>query len=154
MGIIFGNLFKRKSTEDQYISRVFKDTKLDSKVQRVNQETLGNLMTVNVDVLIGNDFNLDLVYRVNLDTGKVSLVENTGWVEQAEDTLHNLTPRNWEKEFKKAIWIGKLYQHSEVLTYWDAYAEQPDELAALKRFFQKDYHRIPEIILNAIKSNN
>ena len=153
-GSLFGNLFKRGQKEDQYIARVFKDVKLDSEVTRVSQETLGNLMTVNVEVLIGNDFNLDLVYRVNLDTDTVSLVENTGWVEQAEDTLHNLTPKNWEKEFKKAIWIGKLYQHSEVLTYWNAYTEQPDELAAIKRFFQKDYSIIPEIILNAIKSNN
>ena len=111
-------------------------------------------MTVNIEVLIGNYFNLDLVYRVNLDAGKVSLLENTGWVEQAEDILHNLTPKNWEKEFKKAIWIGKLYQHPEVLTYWDTYTEQLDELSAIKRFFQRDYQRIPEIVLNAVKSNN
>lgn len=153
-GSIFGDLFKGSQKEPQYIANTFKEVKLDSKVTRVSQKTSGNLMIVDVDVLIGNDFNLDLVYGVNLDVGKIRLSENTGWVEQAEDTLHNLTPKNWEKEFKKAIWIGKLYQHPEVLTYWDAYVEQPDELAAVKRFFQKDYQRIPEIILNAIKSNN
>lgn len=152
-----GLIISTRQSEDQYIARVLKDTKLNATVQRVNQETLGNLMKVTVELLIGLNFNLDLVYEVNLDTGKIKLVENTGWAEEAEDTIHNLTPNNWEKEFKKAIWIGKLYNHSEILTYWNAYASDSgdmDTLNEIRRFFQTDYRRIPEIILNAIKSNN
>ena len=92
-----------------------------------------------------------------MDTGKVKLVENVGWVEEAEDTIHDLTPDNWESKFKKAIWIGKLYRHPKVITYWDAYTKDPGDkytLNNIKRFFQMDYLKFPKLIRKAIKSNN
>lgn len=145
-GLLWDSVAELKNTpnEPQSVSEEFSEVILDYGVFKIIQKTIGDVTAVKALLMFDNILNVNLLYKANSESGKINLVKDSWWLGDSETALHGLTPDNWISEFKS---VG----------YWDYLSKSEDGTRVLKsvnKFFQKDYQRIPEIILNAIKSSN
>lgn len=145
-GLLWDSVAELKNTpnEPQSVAEAFSEVILDYGVFKIIQKTIGNITAVKALLMFDNILNVSLLYKANSESGKISLVKDSWWLGDSEKALHRLAPDNWISEFKSA-------------GYWDYLSKSEEGTRVLKsvnKFFQKDYQRIPEIITNAIKSNN
>lgn len=145
-GLLWDSVAELKNTpnEPQSVSEAFSEVIFDYGIFKIIQKTIGDVTAVKALLMFDNILNVSLLYKANSKSGKINLVKDSWWLGDSEKALHGLTSDNWISEFKSA-------------GYWDYLSKSEEGTRVLKnvnKFFQKDYHRIPEIILNVIKSNN
>lgn len=139
-GLLWDTVNKLKPTpkEPQNISDVLEEINLNYGVFKVIQKTVGDYVLVEALLMFDNILNVDLKYVINPENQKVKLIKDSWWIGDSERAIQGLTPDNWIEKFKDS-------------GYW-SYLEKSEEgtkvLNKVNKFFQTDYNRLPEIILN------